>query len=429
VSKGPEVPPVRVLIADDDVSIRRMMARLLSKKASIELVGMAADAEEAVELGSRTRPDVALVDVNMPKGGGVRAARELHVCSPETKIVALSGQLDREGVLEMVSSGAVGYLVKGANVDVVQGIMAASRGEGVISNEVAADLMGELGGRLARQREQEESERRKAHTIEEIIEHQAFEIVFEPIVDLKSGKIAGIEALTRFSAEPRRTPNLWFDEAWDLGLGLDLELAVVQAALDTARGREPDVFLTVNVSPQTAVSDRFPQLLAHDFPGSLVIELTEHAVVEDYDMLIRSLDPLRQRGVRVAVDDAGAGYASLRHVLRVKPDFIKLDISLVSGIDEDRSKSSLAESITQFARESRAKVIAEGIETHSQLGCIAALGVSYGQGHLYGRPCPFESIGIPEDDHAWGYLPEGSLRSAPPATVHDEESPVRSIYR
>ncbi len=121
MSEGSEVPPVRVPVADDDASIRRLIARLLSEKASIELVGMAVDAEEAVELGSRTHPDVALVDVNMPKGG-VRAARELHECSPDTEFVALSGHSDRDGVLEMVSSGAVGYLVKGANVDVVQGM-------------------------------------------------------------------------------------------------------------------------------------------------------------------------------------------------------------------------------------------------------------------------------------------------------------------
>jgi hypothetical protein len=164
----------------------------------------------------------------------------------------------------MVSTGAVGYLVKGANVDLVQGNMAASRGEGVISNEVAADLIGELGGRLAHQHEQEESKRPKVNTLAQIIGHQAFEIVFEPILDLRSGKTAGFEALTRFTAEPRRTPNLWFEEAWDLGLGLDLELAVVKAALDTARQREPDLFLTLNVSPETAVSVRLPQVLAHD---------------------------------------------------------------------------------------------------------------------------------------------------------------------
>lgn len=393
MSEPPAATPVRVLVADDDDSVRRSIARLLSNKASVELVGMAADAEEAVELGSRTHPDVALVDVRMPKGGGVRAARELHKCSPETKVVALSGHADRDGVLEMLSTGAVGYLLKGAKVDVVQGIMAASRGEGVISNEVMADVIGELGGRLARQHEQEETQRIGVRRIERVIGERQFEMVFQPVQDLRTGKIAGVEALARFSAEPYRTPDIWIEEAWSLGLGVELELAAVLMALDSARHLPHGVFLAVNVSPQAATNSRLSELFAsQDCIGSLVVELTEHAAVEDYEMLATSLGPLRQSGMRVAVDDAGAGYASLRHVLHLKPDFIKLDISLISGIDEDRNKLALAESITSFARGSGTKVVAEGIEAAGQLECVAALGVDYGQGYLLGRPGSIESV-------------------------------------
>jgi EAL domain-containing protein (putative c-di-GMP-specific phosphodiesterase class I)/DNA-binding NarL/FixJ family response regulator len=393
--------PVRVLLADDDDAIRRSIARLLSKKGSVELVGVAADAEEAVELGCRTHPDVALLDVRMPKGGGVRAARELHESSPQTKVVALSGHADRDGVLEMLSTGAVGYLVKGADVDVVQGIMAASRGEGVISNELVADVIGELGGRLARQHEQEETKRLGVRRIEQAIEDRTFEFAFQPFVDLRSGRTAGLEALARFSSEPYRTPDLWFEEAWSLGLGLELELAAVSAALDAAGTLPPGVFLAVNVAPQTVTSARFSQLLGTvGWAESLVVELTEHAVVEDYDLLNRSLGPLRRTGVRVAVDDAGAGYASLRHVLQVKPDFIKLDISLIAGIDEDRDKLALAKSITGFASESGTRVIAEGIEERAQLERVTELGVEYGQGYLLGRPTSFGAIDFGQGNRA-----------------------------
>jgi EAL domain-containing protein (putative c-di-GMP-specific phosphodiesterase class I)/AmiR/NasT family two-component response regulator len=395
-----EPAPVRVLLADDDDAIRRSIARLLSKKNSVELVGTAADAEEAVELGCRTHPDVALLDVRMPKGGGVRAARELHESSPETKVVALSGYADRDGVLEMLSTGAVGYLVKGANVDLVQGILAASRGEGVISNELVADVIGELGGRLARQHEQEETKRLGVRRIERAIEERSFEIAFQPFIDLRTERTAGAEALARFSSEPYRSPDLWFEEAWALGLGMELELAAVSAALDTARPFPSDAFLAVNVAPQTVTSARFSQLLvAAGWAESLVVELTEHAVVEDYDLLNRSLGPLRRSGVRVAVDDAGAGYASLRHVLHVKPDFIKLDISLIAGIDEDRDKLALAKSITGFAAESGTRVIAEGIEEPAQLERVRDLGVQYGQGYLLGRPTAFGSIDFGEAAH------------------------------
>jgi EAL domain-containing protein (putative c-di-GMP-specific phosphodiesterase class I)/CheY-like chemotaxis protein len=380
---------VRVLVADDNASVRRVITRLISSKTSLELVGVASDAEEAVELGSRTQPDVALVDVEMPKGGGVRAAQGLHECSPRTKVVALSGSSDREGVLEMLRIGAVGYVVKGPNADVVQSIMAASRGEGVISNEVAADVIGELSGRLALQHQQEESLRQKVRRIERIIEDRALTIVFQPILDLHSGAMAGVEALARFAAEPARTPDRWFEEAWSLGLGLDLELAAAVMALETARPRAPHVFVAVNVSPEAAISPGFLEFVdAQEAVASLVIELTEHAVVEDYDILTRSLDRFRQMGIRVAVDDAGAGYASLRHILRIKPDLIKLDVSLIAGIDHDRDKLALATGITSFAREIGTKVVAEGIETAAQLECVARLGVDYAQGYHLARPGP-----------------------------------------
>ena len=375
MSKAPgsgATAPIRVLVADDDESIRRSIAKLLSRNAGLDLVGTAADAEEAIELASRTHPEVALVDVRMPKGGGVRAARELHECTPETKVVALSGHADRDGVLEMLSTGAVGYLLKGANVDLVQGIMAASRGEGVLASEVAADVIGELGGRLARQRQDEESERLRAERIERVISEQDFQILFQPVVDLHSGKIAGVEALARFHPEPYRTPDLWFEDAWKLGLGLDLELAAVLMALDSAR-RLPDVVARPQrVANRREVVAQLREALLHYDDRSLVVELTEHAVVEDYDALTEALLPLRQSGIRVAVDDAGAGYASLRHVLHVKPDFIKLDISLISNIGEDRSKQSLAESIISFARESGIQLIAEGIETQNELDASPA---------------------------------------------------------
>jgi EAL domain-containing protein (putative c-di-GMP-specific phosphodiesterase class I)/AmiR/NasT family two-component response regulator len=408
--------PIRVLLADDDESIRRSIAKLLSRSVGLDLVGTAADAEEAVELGSRTHPDVALVDVRMPKGGGVRAARELHECTPETKVVALSGHADRDGVLEMLSTGAVGYLLKGANVDLVQGIMAASRGEGVLAHEVAADVIGELGGRLARQRQDEESERLRAARIEQVISERDFRILFQPVVDLRSGKVAGVEALARFLPEPYRTPDLWFADAWKLGLGLDLELAAVMMALESAQ-RLPDVFVALNVSPLAVRSGRIREVLLQHCDRSLVVELTEHAVVEDYDALTHALEPLRQRGVRVAVDDAGAGYASLRHVLHVKPNFIKLDISLISNISEDRSKESLAESITSFARENGIRLIAEGVETRDELRCVTALGVDYAQGYLLATPGPIEAIDeLVEIGHTQGHSPTEVLRPAP--SVH-----------
>lgn len=382
--------PVRVLVADDDEGVRRAIARLVSSKASLEIVGMAKDAEEAVDLGRSLLPDVALVDVRMPKGGGVRAARELLECSPRTKVLALSGLSDREAVLEMLSTGAVGYLVKGANIDVAQAILSASRGEGVISNEVAAQVIVELSGYLTRLNEQETSYRSRLARIEKVLEDRAIEMIFQPVFDLRTSAVAGVEALARFAPEGAPdlgTPDRWFAEAWHLGLGLDLEILAISLALESARLRPPDVFVAVNASPDAAVTSRFcDHLVSQEAAETLVVELTEHAVVDDYDALGKSLDRVRRRGVRIAVDDAGAGYASLRHILRVKPEFIKLDVSLISEVDKDASQLALAARITAFARDIGTKVVAEGIENASQLECVSDLGVDYGQGFHLGLP-------------------------------------------
>ena len=391
--KPPESSPsdrrgvVRVLVADDDAGVRNAIANLISSQESLELVGLAADAEEAVRIGSRTHPDVALVDVNMPKGGGSRASRELRDLSPQTRVLALSGSADRDGVLQMLAAGAAGYMVKGASVDVVQAIMAASRGDGVIADEVAAGVIEELSDHLARRQERDESHRSKVRRIQEVIDERSFTTVFQPIFDLRAGTVAGVEALSRFSVDPSDTPDRWFNEAWSLGLGVDLELAAVAVALEAARKRPPELFLALNASPAVTTTSRFSELVSSQADAeTLVVEVTEHAMVEDYGQLTRALDEVRRRGVRVAVDDAGAGYASLRHILQIRPDLIKLDVSLVSGIEHDRPKLALAAAMTSFAREMGTKVVAEGIETAAQLECLAALGVDYAQGYHLGRP-------------------------------------------
>ncbi|HUC35830.1 MAG TPA: EAL domain-containing protein [Acidimicrobiales bacterium] len=387
--------PVRVLIADDDPRVRRAISQVVSDDPSLELVALATDAAEAVDLASLTRPDVALVDVRMPEGGGARVAREMRDRSPGTKVLALSASSDGEAVLEMITSGAVGYLVKGANVDLRQGIKAANRGEGVIANEVASQVVGELSVQLARRRDEEESIELKTRRVRQVLDDRGITMVFQSILDLRSGTVAGVEALARFSPDPDEPPTRWFSEAWEVGLGIELELAAVSAALEASPRMPPGLFLAVNVSPATAAHGRFRELLASvEGAGSLVVELTEHAVVEDYDALLGSLKLARSMGVRVAVDDAGAGYASLRHVLRLEPELIKLDVSLVAGIEDDHTKLALASAICSFAHQTGTKVVAEGIESERQLSCVMDLGVDYAQGYHLGRPSPIRRPGL-----------------------------------
>jgi EAL domain-containing protein (putative c-di-GMP-specific phosphodiesterase class I) len=122
----------------------------------------------------------------------------------------------------------------------------------------------------------------------------------------------------------------------------------------------------------------------------LVVEITEHEPVEDYDALARSLQPLRDLGVRIAIDDAGAGYASLRHTLALAPDMVKVDISLTRSIDIDRGRRAIASALISFADEMDMTIIAEGIETEAELATLLDLGVRYGQGYHLAEPAALE---------------------------------------
>jgi PAS domain S-box-containing protein len=213
---------------------------------------------------------------------------------------------------------------------------------------------------------------------------------FQPIVALADQRMTGVEALSRFTVpDDRRSPQDWFTDAAGVGLAVDLELHAVQVALRAAaRDLPAHCYVSVNLCPETLTSPALAKLLrSSPVPLTrLVAELTEHSSVEDYDALRRALAPLRAQGLRLAVDDAGAGYASFRHILALAADVIKLDRTLISGIDGDPARQSLAAAVVTFAHDTGATVIAEGIETEAELRALRGLGVDSAQGYLLGRP-------------------------------------------
>ena len=213
------------------------------------------------------------------------------------------------------------------------------------------------------------------------------EMVFQPVFDLEREAIVSFEALARFGTEPERPPSAWFSEAAELGLGVELELAALAAALRRLDDLPAGTDLSLNVSPGTALAPGFVDLLA-PVANRIVIEITEHVRVDDYDALVEALAPLRALGARVAIDDVGAGFASLRHILLLRPDIVKLDVSLTHDIVDDPARATLASSLVEFARTIDSEVTAEGIETREELELLRALGVHYGQGFFLGRPEP-----------------------------------------
>jgi diguanylate cyclase (GGDEF)-like protein len=213
---------------------------------------------------------------------------------------------------------------------------------------------------------------------------EAVRPVFQPIVALASGEPVGYEALARFEGKPGLPPSWWFSQAHRFGLGAALEAESVRAAL-AADNRPPGTFLSINLSPSALASSHVRERLPSDLLG-IVLEITEEERVLDVEGLHRDLDPLRARGARIAVDDAGEGYAGLQQVMSMRADIIKLDRALVADVNADPAKVALIGSLVHFARSTGAAICAEGIETLDELRVLIHLGVAYGQGWALGRP-------------------------------------------
>lgn len=214
----------------------------------------------------------------------------------------------------------------------------------------------------------------------------AIEPVFQPIVSLLTGEVTAYEALARFEDASRRPPTWWFAQAHRFGLGAKLEAEAIRAALASPE-RPRDLALSVNVSPSALGSPEVRAVLP-DRLDNVIFEITEQEQIIRPDELREALRPLRERGARVAVDDAGAGYAGLQQIMRMQADFIKLDRSLIAGCHLDQAKAALIGSLADFASSTGAEVCAEGIETLDELRVLIRLGVSRGQGFVLARPAP-----------------------------------------
>jgi EAL domain-containing protein (putative c-di-GMP-specific phosphodiesterase class I) len=214
------------------------------------------------------------------------------------------------------------------------------------------------------------------------------DIVFQPIVALDSREVVGYEALSRFASAPHRGPDEWFAEAHDVGLGPELELFAIRLACERSHAIPEEMFMAVNVSPVTAERPELLALLDDCSVDHVVLEVTEHARVDDYPRFRVAIQRVRERGAQLAVDDAGAGFASLRHILELDAELIKLDGSLTRSLEMDPRRRSLASALIEFGHESGASVLAEHIESELQLVELRRLGVQYGQGYHLGRPAP-----------------------------------------
>lgn len=245
-----------------------------------------------------------------------------------------------------------------------------------------------ISRRVAPQTAHDAAAERSRKRIREMVSRKMLVTAFQPIHDLTTGRVLGAEALSRFVSVDGAGADYWFKEAAAVGLTTELEFAAIESALTAALTLPSHLYIALNISPAACLSPRLQQVLtAGALPlDRLVLELTERLEVEEYGTLISALGPWRRRGLRIAVDDAGSGFASMRHIVRIRPDLIKLDRSLIAGIDEDEGQRALGAAMVAFATKIGASLVAEGIETEAELTVVTGLGMTTGQGYLLGRP-------------------------------------------
>jgi EAL domain-containing protein (putative c-di-GMP-specific phosphodiesterase class I) len=220
----------------------------------------------------------------------------------------------------------------------------------------------------------------------DLLDRASLTIALQPIIDIQRDRWVAVEALARFP--DGRGPDTWFREAAELGLGVDLELLAVNAALRRVPDLPQDIGISLNASPSLILDPRLAEALNSSGISldRLTLEITEHAAVTEYDEITSALLLLRERGVLLAVDDTGAGFASFSHVLKLRPDIIKLDRSMVVDINGDPARRAFVTAVVLLALELDATITAEGVETYDELDTLVALGADHAQGYYLARP-------------------------------------------
>ena len=378
----------RVLIVDDDQANVLLMKRILEGAGYDHIMGIN-DPREVLATMHDWVPDLVLLDLRMPHIDGntlLKLIRAQEVPTEFVPVLVLTADIERDSLKAALNAGANDFLTKPVDIDEfllrVRNLLVIRLSHEALKQN-NADLAMRLRTRMQAEWLQTEDRKDRLAAMKEVIAVGP-DMVFQPIVELSTGRPMGFEALARFPSE--QPPVQCFAEAWFLGVGVELELSAIDAAFKHLNLFGSDEFLAINVSPAVMLEGQFFESMMDHGRDRVVIEVTEHQPVDSYEDLRFVCKKLRDEGIRIAIDDAGAGYASLHHILMLAPDIIKFDISLTHDIDHDPVKRALVVSLLQFSQESHATVIAEGIETDTELETLKGLGVPWGQGFHIGRP-------------------------------------------
>jgi EAL domain-containing protein (putative c-di-GMP-specific phosphodiesterase class I)/ActR/RegA family two-component response regulator len=383
----------RALVIDDDPARIQYLVGLL-ERAGLRGIASAPDGRTGADVAALIHPDVILLALAMPGMDGYAVLDELAATSGDPSYLPVVVTVDptKDTVHRALSLGARDFLA--TPFDATEVIL---RVRNLLETGYLQRTLREhniaLSDALERRTAQEHLRKRMHDDHRDRIEGVLSDattmgMVFQPIIDLTDHSVVGMEALSRFATEPLRSPDLWFAEAASVGLGPTLEMKAVRAAVAHVSQLPDGAFMAVNASPELMMSGMLDSLADDPACSRLVFELTEHEAVVDYGPIRDRMQPLLRAGARIAVDDTGAGFASLRHILLLQPQIIKLDRSLTHGVDHDPARRALAASLVSFAHDIGSELIAEGVETLEELATLERLGAHWAQGFHIARPEP-----------------------------------------
>jgi EAL domain-containing protein (putative c-di-GMP-specific phosphodiesterase class I)/AmiR/NasT family two-component response regulator len=391
----------RVLIIDDDDEIRDILDELLGRFYDCSTSGSATD---ALALIARESFDLILTDINMPEMTGLDMLPYLANLAPKSVVVMISGQLRIGTAIDAMRAGAFDYITKPFDLAQVKGVVsrALDHGKRVQDSGAGTNLKDKAIERL-----------------QNAVRDGAFVVHYQPQVEIQSRRVVGAEALVRWNDSEcgLRMPGEFIPLAEETGLIIELGELVLRAACAQARQWQASGFadfrIAVNVSPQQLQQDNFPGTVAEviettGLPAhNLEIEVTETSLMQDPEAGIRTLNALREMGVKIAIDDFGTGYSSLGYLKRLPIDSVKLDASFVKDATRDPDDAALVMAIITLAHNLRKKVIAEGIESEDQLAFLRLLRCDEGQGYFLGRPGRSDEFALPLVD------PEAGINRIP----------------
>jgi EAL domain-containing protein (putative c-di-GMP-specific phosphodiesterase class I) len=368
----------RLLLVEDDTSLSVALTRSLGPRFEVTAL---ADAASAAERLAVDRFDVVLCDVLLRGMTGIELLRVVRAHDLDVPVILMTGLPDVDSAIEAMDLGALTYIKKPFEPGVLDAALDRAAKLAALARAKREAIDAGLGGSHA-------SNERAALTASFDRALDSIWIAFQPIVDGRSRETIGFEALMRSNEPTMPTPGAILDAAERLGRVHDVGRRVRERAAAAFERKASDALLFVNLhsadlldddlfdesSPLTKLADR------------VVLELTERAAIADISDARHRTVELRRRGFQIAIDDLGAGYAGLTSFATFEPEIVKLDMSLVRGIEGSQVKRLIVGRITGLCHDLGMRVVAEGIETVAELSCMRELGCEYLQGFLLGRP-------------------------------------------